>query len=177
MGVPFLMTGQQEALLESTRQHLVDLGDLQSYQASWRKEVFIEYYYCNWNVKCTCDSKGHYPSADSNCGNLADNSDCWCGKPSPTTDPNCFETEDLTNNFIALRELGEGNNMVYAEFQTGDMTNSNIQFDNISFVEYYDLSKDPWEMHNLAKTTPAAKLAALRTRLRQWFQCAGASCP
>lgn len=176
--VPFLMGGQPEGLLDSTRQHLVDLGDLQAYEASWRKEVFIEYYYCNWNVKCTSKcNKGDYPNRDSNCGNLADNSDCWCGASKPTDDPTCYTTEDLTNNFIALRELGDGNNVAYAEFQTGDMTTTNIQFENVSFVEYFDLSKDPWELQNLAQTAPAGKLARLHTRLHEWFKCAGASCP
>ena len=73
-------------------------------------QVFIEYYYCNWNVKCTgvgagCTLGGDYPKKDSNCVNLANNTGCWCGVPKPSKDPTCYTTEDPTNNFIAIRDF------------------------------------------------------------------------
>lgn len=175
--VPFLVDNGHEGLLDSTRRHLKDIGELGGYRASWRKEVFIEYYYCSWNIKCT--GKGatdDYPNQDSNCANLVDNSDCWFSRPIPTSDPTCYATEDLTNNFIALREIGQANT-TYAEFQTGDMSIANVEFDNVSFVEFYNLTQDPWQMQNLAKTAPSETLAPLHTRLLQWFKCAGSSCP
>jgi len=176
--VPFLVDSQQDALLDSTRQHLTNLGDLDMYKAKWRKEVFIEYYYCSWNVKCTTNCNGgDYPNGDSLCANLADNTDCWCNSANKATnDPTCYETEDPANNFIALRELGD-NNVAYAEFQTGDEGKADIQFDNVNFVEYYDLDKDPEELQNLARKAPADKLADLHQRLHQWLKCAGPSCP
>jgi N-acetylglucosamine-6-sulfatase len=60
--VPFLVRRESE-LLESTRQHLSQLGDLSAYEASWRQEVFIEYYYTHVQGWCTsgCPA-GEYPS-------------------------------------------------------------------------------------------------------------------
>merc|ERR1712130_556740 len=102
--VPFLISDDGDAL-DSTRSHLRRVGSLDAYEKSWRKEVFVEYYYCSYNVKCTSQdqcSGGAYPKKDSNCVNLADNTDCWCGS-GPTNKTTCYETEDLTNNFIAVR--------------------------------------------------------------------------
>jgi len=182
--VPFLVASQGSdgsELPESTHAHLADhLGDLHAYRAAWRQEVFIEYYYCAYNTKCTSQSKcprGDYPNRDSNCVNLANNTDCWCGGPGVAKNPTCYMTEDETNNFIALRELSQSNNMVYAEFQTGDLAKNAVRFDKVDFVEYYNVNKDPWQMNNLAKTTSKADLSALHARLHKWYKCAGASCP
>lgn len=175
--VPFL-TEMPDQLLASTRQHLSDLGELSTYKSTWRNEVFIEYYYCNYNVKCTRDCPGgDYPNSDSMCVDLANNADCWCGVAKPTNHTGCYTTEDQANNFIALRELGDGNDKIYAEFQTGDLTDEPVNFDKVDFVEYFDVDKDPWQMQNLAKTTPKADLAPLHARLHKWLHCSGNSCP
>jgi N-acetylglucosamine-6-sulfatase len=180
--VPFLVDSKQETqrLSDSTKEHLLDLGDASTYASTWRKEVFIEYYYCNWNTKCTgkCPA-GDYPNKDSNCADLENNADCWCGQKGASTDPTCYETEDLTNNFIAVRELSKGNNRVYAEYQTGDLASAGINFDKEvpDFVEYYDNDKDPWQLQNLAKTDLSLDLMPLHEKLQKWYKCAGASCP
>merc|ERR1712203_781923 len=83
--VPFLVGPRDNALLASTVHHLQELGDLAVYAQDWRQEVFIKYYYCDYNVKCvnnisaTCP-KGDYPNKDSWCIGLnsGENNDCWC---------------------------------------------------------------------------------------------------
>jgi N-acetylglucosamine-6-sulfatase len=172
--VPFLVRRQAE-LLESTWQHLLQLGDMSAYEASWRQEVFIEYYFCAENVKCTSECPpGNYPSKDSNCADLANNADCWCGR---VNDPSCYKTESKANNFIALRELRQSRNSLYAEFQTGDLTSSDVDFQNVDFIEFYNVGKDPWQMHNMATTAPQEEIATLHKRLHKWYKCAGTSCP
>merc|ERR1719454_1404338 len=54
--VPFLVD-PAASLLESTRRHLYEAGSLQEYSNSWRKEVFIEYYFNAYNTKCA-NAKG-----------------------------------------------------------------------------------------------------------------------
>lgn len=180
--VPFLVDADDDALLDSTREHLTALGDLSTYAKNWRKEVFIEYYYCNWNVKCTsvedCPTDGPYPQKDSSCVNLQDNTDCWCGGDWPMKeDGTCFATEDTTNNFIAIRDLRPGSNIVYAEYQTGDQTDTSIEFDKVDFREYYDLDADAVQLQNKAVTVEQSELDALSHRLHAWFTCAGETCP
>ena len=54
---------------------------------------------------------------------------CW----TPVCTTNCYPTEDNTNNFIALRSLGgkgTGDNTLYAEFKTGDLTDGDVVFDS-----------------------------------------------
>jgi len=184
--VPFLVDPTDVSLLDGTSAHLASLGDLDLYGQQWRQEVFIEYYYCNYNVKCvdgpdhTCQP-GNYPEEDSNCVDLTPgaNAHCWCGSQKYPTEQNgtCYATEDTTNNWIAIRNLTAGQNIVYVEYQTGDQTSTNIEFDNIDFVEYYDLDADSVQLKNLAKTVSTEELKPISDRLHEWFQCSGESCP
>lgn len=175
---PFLLKGaQQELLPAATRAHLASLGELHTYAEEWRDEVFIEYYFCSPNVKCVVGcSRGDYPRQDSQCVDLANNTGCWCdGKAG---DPSCYATEDTANNFAALRRLAPGEDALYAEFQTGDMTAAPIDFTRIDFVEHYDLAKDPWQMVNMAADPALApRRKALHARLQEWLRCVGEACP
>merc|ERR1712232_648671 len=118
--VPFLVDAHGADLLDSTRKHLAEIGDLGAYQDNWRQEVFIEYYFVDENIKCTADcEKGTYPLKDANCVDLANNADCWCKGQAGTTDPNCYATETRANNFIALRRF-DADGTVYVEYQSGD---------------------------------------------------------
>jgi len=177
--LPFLLDVANPGLLESTRQHLSSLGDLGAYRAGWRTEVFVEYYYCSYNYKCVVGCKGgDYPNTDSNCANLANNSDCWCGNGPRVGGQNCYATEDEANNFIGIRRLGPGENELYAEFQRGDLSLAPVDFDRVDFVEHYNVDADPWQMRNLVKEPAlAAHRAALSARLREWLVCSGKSCP
>eukprot|EP00928_Gymnodinium_smaydae_P000209 TRINITY_DN10075_c0_g3_i2.p1 TRINITY_DN10075_c0_g3~~TRINITY_DN10075_c0_g3_i2.p1 ORF type:complete len:583 (-),score=123.51 TRINITY_DN10075_c0_g3_i2:400-2148(-) len=167
---PFLLRdADMKVLAPSTREHLRALGDAGAYRSGWRREVFIEYYFCEINSKCTTGCKsGSYPSSDSWCTNLAENSVCWCGPTAGTSD--CYATEDSANNFIALRrpELdcpetrarGGGGGSLYAEFQTGDVSESAVGFKRVDFVEYFEVSEDPWQLRNRAAEASRARAAA-----------------
>lgn len=86
--------------------------------------------------------------------------------------------ETPENNFIAVRQVGEAGNTLYAEFMTGDMTDGDVDFSKTDFVEYYNVTADPWEMDNLAAAGAAPGVLAERhAALRRWYSCAGASCP
>merc|ERR1719160_1226278 len=153
--VPFLVN-PSASILESTRKHLDDCGSMQEYLGKWRKEVFIEYYYNAYNVKCAKKGGGtplphNYPKGDSWCTDLANNTDCWTSPGGPSKDPTCYETEDPSNNYIALRRFEDGVGTLYAEFQTGDETEHDIKFDKVDFVEHFNVATDPWQMKNLAK--------------------------
>ena len=139
--VPLLVDGASEAVLDSTRRHLAEMGSATSYAAAWRTSIFFEYYFVNDNAKCVEGvTPGHYPTQDSNCGILSTtpNSQCWgsgpdgphaaTARPAPTAWEQrlaaaglsgCYATESWANNFIALRSM-EGSafgNTLYAEYQ------------------------------------------------------------
>lgn len=44
------------------------------------------------------------------------------------------------------------------------------------FGEMYDLSKDPFQMHNLYNTAPAGLKAEMQAELRRLFVCRGENC-
>ncbi|CAE8613901.1 unnamed protein product [Polarella glacialis] len=184
--VPFLLSSRSEvlaSLLPSTRQHLQGLGDLTDYAAKWRQEVFIEYYYNDYNSKCVthkeCGSqRNDYPNSDSNCVDLASNSKCWCNH-NTAQEPDCYPTETSANNFAALRTFTvEGaNHLLYAEFQPGDQAESNIDFKKADFTELFDVQNDPWEMNNLANDPAFVPVRTkLHKKLHAWLACSGSSC-
>lgn len=182
--VPFLVDPADDGLLESTRMHLASLGDLEQYAGSWRQEVFIEYYFVNNNVKCMNSTvvPGNYPEADSNCVDLTpgNNAGCWATDTASNPadlDPSCYATEDTTNNFIAIRNLKNGENTVYVEYQSGDLRDSAIEFDNPDFIEYYNLDDDRHQMKNLAKISSKDELGPLSKKVHAWLQCSGKTCP
>lgn len=150
--VPLLMDAEDTAVPAATRRHLYDLqgpiGRRESYAASWRDAVFVEYYFNDPNVKC----HGKYP------------------------------TEDTHNNFIGIRYMAgsEFGDVSFTEYQTGDQANATIDFDQVDFVEYFNVAADYWQMDNLWKRGgrgggPTQK--KLHTNLHQWYKCKGDSCP
>eukprot|EP00930_Biecheleria_cincta_P015223 TRINITY_DN12775_c0_g1_i2.p1 TRINITY_DN12775_c0_g1~~TRINITY_DN12775_c0_g1_i2.p1 ORF type:complete len:587 (-),score=86.87 TRINITY_DN12775_c0_g1_i2:20-1537(-) len=174
---PFLLQNDGGNLLESTRLHLDSLPDVASYRSTWRKELFFEAYYCSHNFKCILgptQQSGNYPHADSLCADLEKNELCWAEKTG--NESMCYMTEDLTNNFIALRQIDGTRNNLYAEFHTGNQAVQNIDFQRVDFVEYYDLSRDPWQQHNLADKIPSEAHAWFSKRLRNWYECSGPTC-
>lgn len=74
--------------------------------------------------------------------------------------------------------------LLYAEYQTGQQIEKDIDFDFITFKEMYNMSVDPWSMHNLLNNTygthetPAITALAdeLHTQLHTWFKCTGDEC-
>jgi arylsulfatase A-like enzyme len=57
-------------------------------------------------------------------------------------------------------EAIRGNTWMYAVYQDGEQ-------------EYYNIAKDPYELHNLAKSMPKKRLKELNTALRRAEACAG----
>jgi len=178
--VPFLLQGDEE-LLESTRLHLDSLHDLASYRSNWRKELFFEAYFCSYNTKCIQGPEkmsGNYPHKDSQCADLEHNRLCWISGTSDdgSAKEPCYMTEDLTNNFVALRQIDGPRNSLYAEFHTGDQAVRNIDFKHVDFVEYYDMTSDPWQQRNLADDLPTERHEWFHSRLQNWYMCSGSSC-
>merc|ERR1712086_742356 len=112
-----------------------------AYAANWRQEVFIEYYYVDYNTKCTSfdttRQPHNYPKTDSWCTTLSNNTDCWASLGGPSKNDHCYTTEDTSNNYIALRRFEEGVGTLYAEFQKGDLNKADINFDDVDYHEHY----------------------------------------
>jgi len=195
--VPLLIPSRAEPLPASTAQYLNRLlgnGGEEGYKAAWRDSVFIEYYYNDPNNKCieSCKkipSKKQYPHADSNCADLTpgNNEVCWGGNQCTTS---CYATESPANNWIALRTMPDSQfgDQTYAEFQSGNQKQANIDFSEVDFVENYNNTADPWQLNNLASNSNGSvrdwtstdsatqRTAKLHEVLRKWYTCAGDSC-
>lgn len=161
---------------------------IRSYRAAWRDNVFFEYYFVDINAKCvtgcgTLSRQEEYPVKDSECGDLTPfkNSHCWGGNLCNTS---CYATETTANNYIGIRFMpgSKHGDITYAEFQSGNQMNGNIDFTEVDFVEYYDNTQDTWQMNNLAprgdpKFFSNNKVGrALHASLHQWYNCRGATC-
>jgi N-acetylglucosamine-6-sulfatase len=90
-----------------------------------------------------------------------------------------YNTEDIHNNFIGLRHMADSEfgDTSYTEYETGNQAQTDISFDAVDFVEYFKLSKDPWQMKNLWKAGDNETQSKLHTKLRTWFNCRGDTCP
>jgi len=149
---------------------------------TWRTSVPIEYFFNDNNTKCVANCTSveddEYPAADASCADLSTtpNRDCW----GAGCNEECYPTESLENNFIALRRIdGRDDNLLYVAYETGNQTAENLTFAAPTFVELFDVARDdPWMLQNLA-TQPASapRRAALHAELMAWFHCAGAACP
>ena len=162
----------------ATARHLAALGPADKYAAGWRDAAFIEYYFVDPNVKCvancTIPSTAKFHTHDRDCTDLVNDKACWGGN---ICNQDCYATEGVENNFIALRTgTGAGTGVLYAEFQTGDAASVELPFTSPDFVEMYDTANDEWEMKNVAKTAPADQVADLHARVQQFYHCAGDSC-
>ena len=140
------------------------------------------YYFIDPNTKCVGDcvvpDTPDFHAHDRDCGDLIDDTACWGGdgkRQMCTTD--CYQTESVQNNFIALRTgTGVGTGILYAEFQTGDAARKELPFDEADFVEMYDSAADMWQMNNIAHVATKAQLDELHERVQKEFRCAGDSC-
>lgn len=179
--LPHLVPGgsTDSALASSTVGHLKALPGRAEYAAGWRKGVLLEYYYNDFNAKCVdgdpClpPATGGYPNRDTWCGDLDTNTHCWALYHCNTS---CYNTETPHNNYIGLRTI-TGENTLYVEYQTGDLSNAAIDFDQVDFIEMYDLAKDPWQQNNVVNASSVAAKAAAKKELHAWYDCAGDTCP
>jgi N-acetylglucosamine-6-sulfatase len=193
--VPILVTHPPTvgagALPPATSMHLASLGDAGRYKAEWRDSVFIEYYFVNDNIKCTSKCTAatkQYPEVDANCGDLTfdKNGECWSGPAHPghscgagCCSADCYPTESLANNFIALRSMtgSDFGNTLYAIYQNGSQYEANIDFSRVDFAEQYNATVDPWMTTNLCAGKMQGCNSNMEVELRKWFGCAGDSCP
>lgn len=71
------------------------------------------------------------------------------------------------NQWRMLRVMNGTHDFSYTEWD------KEYIFDKIDFVEFYDLSTDPWQMTNLWSTTGEATRRSLHAELVSMFTCAG----
>ena len=124
-------------------------------RANWRSHLFIEYYFVGIGG--------------------------YCGMDSPIELPD--------NNFIALRTIGNttaaktnnddsstwaSQNLLYAEFQSGH--DGNVDFQTPEHYELFDLSTDPWHLHNIYDDAPAITKKELHDAVQQWLACKEETC-
>uniref|UniRef100_A0A8C8SDQ2 N-acetylglucosamine-6-sulfatase n=1 Tax=Pelusios castaneus TaxID=367368 RepID=A0A8C8SDQ2_9SAUR len=102
----------------------------------------------------------------------------YTGEGSPDRDPacpalgpgvsQCFPDcvcEDAFNNTYACVRALRPHGLQYCEFA-----------DSQTFVELYNLTADPFQLHNVAKSVDPTLLEALNQRLIKFLACAGPSC-
>lgn len=77
--------------------------------------------------------------------------------------PHPFHEIDSTNNTYTC--LATETSSIYCEFE-----------DSESFIEYYDMTTDPWQLSNTYSTLPSAEKQQLRNKLNQFRACKGVSC-
>ena len=81
-----------------------------------------------------------------------------------------------SNQYRAIRVVNPalGQNLLYAEF-----TNlSDWHFEGDLFTEYFDMTTDPWQIHNrAADPASAAVVKQMRARLHTLWGCKAATCP
>ena len=87
----------------------------------------------------------------------------WKTPPLWTRGPVCICLGSSNGTFDCLRGVGGGrdDNWLYCRFVTG-------------FLSYYDLTVDPYQLHNLAATMDAGRLQRLDARLARMQTCRGA---
>lgn len=184
------------------RDHLAVLGGangLTSVALGWRKSVFLTHYFYTENIKCVsnctpCSSSCEYH--DSNCADARAGRVCWSTLHAHwAQDPTecakeCFQTESRDNNFIGIRHVNmnvpselehavdKRRDVLYAEFQRGQLDEAPIDFSSPNHVEYFDVAKDAWMLHNLhGAPEHADDEAKLHEELWRWFSCEGETCP
>ena len=123
-----------------------------------------------------------------------DNTHCWALYNCSSA---CYDTETPQNNYIGLRTITGGDQVVpansrqfrqaeklagfaiqlYVEYQTGNLDQAAIEFDKVDYIELYEFASDPWQQKNLVNATSAAIKAQLHEELHKFYQCSGATCP
>ena len=190
--LPFLVNASDpmswDQLSHQAQRHLASLGARSAYVSSWRTSVFLAHFYVADNTKCfaNCSRMLSWDTTrlnqDVNCADLTSAGRCWSTKDAPwrqiprECSDDCFQTESMDNNFIAVRHTGHANSL-YVEFQHGHQEVSNVNFSSPNFVEYFDVAQDAWMMRNVYKQTSASRRAAMHEELHRWWECSGSSCP
>lgn len=89
--------------------------------------------------------------------------------------------DSFNNTYQAMRILNDTHSMLYAEFtDLSDPAAWNFPEDRISFYEFYDIRRDPYQLHNLYYTSEVSAdlRAELAARLQRLVHCKGQpECP
>jgi len=67
-----------------------------------------------------------------------------------------------------------GQNLLFAEFT--NLTDWDFERDDM-FTEMFDMTTDPWQIHNVAATADPGLVSELRARLHSLWTCKAAACP
>ena len=86
----------------------------------------------------------------------------WPGCPPPFLKDYLF-VDAKNNTYNCVRSMSP--NFMYCQFM-----------DDEHFVEYYDLEKDPWQLHNTVKSLPLYQESVMRGRLWELQNCHGDGC-
>ncbi|XP_048862688.1 N-acetylglucosamine-6-sulfatase [Brienomyrus brachyistius] len=79
--------------------------------------------------------------------------------------PDCVCEDSYNNTYACVRTVSPSANLQYCEFD-----------DNEVFVEVYNLTADPFELTNIAKSIDQEVLEKMNHRLMMLQSCSGASC-
>lgn len=84
--------------------------------------------------------------------------------------------DDWSNTYIGLAGEFAGYPGVwkYAEY---DPYGKQSNFSSVYLYELFDLTNDPYELHNVFNSTPAAFKQLLHSAVRTFYECAGPDCP
>ena len=84
----------------------------------------------------------------------------------PPPIPSQYHGGDCFNNtYHCVRTTATTQNSMYCQFH-----------DDETFVEYYNLEVDPWQLHNAADELTVDERFAFEHRLEQLKRCSGESC-
>lgn len=91
--------------------------------------------------------------------------------------------DDYSNTYIGIHSLdpsiGSGH-YKYAEYQYVCSTEEILArkcFSNVDMYQLFDLTTDPYELHNVYNSTAQAVRDALAAKLRLYYPCKGPACP
>ncbi|XP_059894619.1 N-acetylglucosamine-6-sulfatase [Gadus macrocephalus] len=79
--------------------------------------------------------------------------------------PDCVCEDAFNNTYACVRSVAPSTNLQYCEFD-----------DNEVFVEVYNVTADPFQLANIAKTIDQEVLEKMNHRLMMLQSCSGASC-
>ena len=100
-----------------------------------------------------------------------------CKASNETGAGNCYFLDSIaSNNFLALRTINATHDTQYIEWGSSENWISGWTQPPIHY-EYYNLTQDPYQLHNLFRSLPRTVQASLHSSLRDYYACKEGSCP
>ena len=91
--------------------------------------------------------------------------------------------DDYSNTYLGLHCpgcLGDGVRYKYGEYQavcSAAELAARRCFGAVDHYQLFNMSADPYELHNIYDEAPPSVVRALAARLRTYYPCKGAACP